>query len=30
MDLPLEKQGEVAVVQNAKGCPLVRVKDSDV
>ncbi|KAJ7873546.1 hypothetical protein B0H14DRAFT_3559287 [Mycena olivaceomarginata] len=30
MDLPLEKQGEVAVVQNAKGRPLVRVKDSDV
>ncbi|KAJ7305673.1 hypothetical protein DFH08DRAFT_824974 [Mycena albidolilacea] len=30
MDLPLEDQGQVAVVQNAKGCPLVRVKDSDV
>ncbi|KAJ7798685.1 hypothetical protein B0H14DRAFT_3492283 [Mycena olivaceomarginata] len=30
MDLPLEEQGEVAVVQNAKGRPLVRVKDSDV
>ncbi|KAJ7686869.1 hypothetical protein B0H14DRAFT_2654149 [Mycena olivaceomarginata] len=29
MDLPLEEQGKVAVVQNAKGCPLVRVKDSD-
>ncbi|KAJ7790175.1 hypothetical protein B0H14DRAFT_2626294 [Mycena olivaceomarginata] len=30
MDLLLEEQGKVAVVQNTKGCLLVRVKDSDV